>query len=282
VWNCGEGIYAVSDAVVRNNIVMGSGYGISSYPHAVVSQMRNLTIVNNTIYGVGTCLFLRWATVTQAMLANNAVYCPGSTAVDGLGLFSGQVVMSANYVEGGLNGPTIDNVRFFNGGSATAAFTNPAAANFWPAPGSILRDRGDFAQSPAVDFNNSPRTNPIDVGAYETDGLANNPGWQVQSGFKSNVAQDLTAPTVSITSPTNNSKVVPGSKVMITATAQDDVGVLRVEFYVDGVLKCSDVTAPYSCAWSVPRSKGKRDHRLTARAFDAAANVGNSPTVTVK
>jgi len=281
VWNCGEGIYAVSDAVVRNNIVINSGSGIASYPHAAVVGMKNLTIVNNTIYGSGACLFLRWGAVTNALLANNAAYCPGSTAVDGLGLFNAQVFLSANYVEGNLNGPTIDNIRFFNGGSANLAFANPAGANFWPSSSSILRDRGDVARSPAADFNNSPRTSPIDVGAYETNGLVSNPGWQVQAGFKSSGTQDIEAPTVSIIIPTNGSTVAVRSTITISANAQDNVAVSRVEFYVDGALKCSDAMAPYSCGWTVPRSRGRRTYQLTAKAFDAAGNVGSSPSVTV-
>jgi len=184
VWDCGEGIYAVSDAIVRNNIVIRSGYGISSYPHAAVAQMRNLTIVNNSVYGSGACLFLRWGTVTNAVLADNALYRPGSTAVDGLGLFSDRVVMRANYVEGSLNWPTIDHVRFFNGGSASAAFTNPAGGDFWPSQGSILRNHGDITHGAALDFNNSTRTNSVDAGAYQTNGLTNNPDWLVQPGFK--------------------------------------------------------------------------------------------------
>lgn len=281
VWNCGEGIYAVSDAVVRNNVVFGSGSEISSYPHAAVAQMRNLTIVNNTIYGSGDCLYLRWSGVTNAVLANNAVYCPGSTAVDGLGLFNAQVVLSTNYVEGNLNGPTIDNVRFFNGGIAAAAFASPSSANFWPSPGSILRDRGDFSRSPAADFNNSPRTSPIDVGAYETNGLGSNPGWQVQAGFKSNGTQDVEVPTVAIISPTSGSTVALRSTIPISAAAQDNVGVSRVEFYVDGALKCSDTTAPYNCVVKLPRSRGKHLYSLVAKAFDAAGNIGFSPTVSV-
>jgi len=47
------------------------------------------------------------------------------------------------------------------------------------------------------------------------------------------------------------------------------------------VLKCSDSTAPYSCVVTLPRSRGRRSYGLTAKAFDAAGNVGNSPTVTV-
>jgi len=50
IWNAGEGIQVVSDAVVRNNIIFNcSATGITAAPHAAVSQMRNVTIVNNTI-----------------------------------------------------------------------------------------------------------------------------------------------------------------------------------------------------------------------------------------
>ena len=103
--------------------------------------------------------------MTNADLPDNAAYCPGSTVVDGLGLFSAQVVTSANYIEGNLNEPTIDHGRFFNGGSASRAYTNPAGANFWSAQGSILRYLGDVIHGAALDFNNMARTKSISVRA---------------------------------------------------------------------------------------------------------------------
>ncbi len=50
IWNCYEGIYAVADAIVRNNIVLDSGTGLSLYGHAQVAQMKNVTAINNTLY----------------------------------------------------------------------------------------------------------------------------------------------------------------------------------------------------------------------------------------
>ena len=50
----------MSDAVVRNNFVFRSGSGISSYLHAAVAQIGNFTIINNSIYSGGACLFSRW------------------------------------------------------------------------------------------------------------------------------------------------------------------------------------------------------------------------------
>src|SRR5262249_49411890 len=49
---------------------------------------------------------------------------------------------------------------------------------------------------------------------------------------------DTTPPTVSITSPTNGATVSRGSTATITASATDNVKVSRVEFYINGALKC--------------------------------------------
>jgi hypothetical protein len=280
VWNCGEGIYAVSDAVVRNNIVIASGSGISSYPHAVVAAMKDLTIVNNTIYGSGECFYLRWSGVTNVVLANNAAYCPGTTALDAAGVVNAQVTAVSNYVEGGMSGAAIDSVRFFNGGSAVAAFVNPDAANFWPSANSILRDAANPGYSPALDFNNSARSNPTDVGAYDAKGLASNPGWQIQAGFKGVAGSaDTEAPKISITAPLNGASL-RRSKITITAEASDNVGVTRVEFYVDNIRRCTDKAPPYRCSWS-PGSGPSRTVRLDAKAYDAAGNIGSAQSVTI-
>jgi subtilisin family serine protease len=91
---------------------------------------------------------------------------------------------------------------------------------------------------------------------------------------------DVTPPTVSITFPADGTPVARRSTVTIQAGASDDVGVTRVEFYVDGRLQCSVSTAPYTCAWSVPPAN-KRTSSLYALAFDAAENAGRSALVTV-
>ncbi|PYQ12951.1 MAG: hypothetical protein DMF80_16355 [Acidobacteria bacterium] len=91
---------------------------------------------------------------------------------------------------------------------------------------------------------------------------------------------DVTPPTVSITSPADGAPVARKSTVTIRADAADDVGVARVEFYVDGRLQCAASTAPYICAWSVPPAN-KRTSSLYAVAFDAAGNAGRSALVTV-
>jgi hypothetical protein len=89
---------------------------------------------------------------------------------------------------------------------------------------------------------------------------------------------DTTAPTVSITAPLNGATVV--GTVSINATASDNVGVTKVEFYVDGALKSTDTTSPYSYSWD-STSVANGSHALTAKAYDAALNVGTSTVVNV-
>ncbi len=194
LWNCGEAIQVVADAIIRNNLILNSAItGITAAPHAQVAQMKNVTIVNNTIYGHPECLFVRWSTASNMILANNAVYCPGGTAVNASGLTGSGVTVRANYVEGSLAGATLDNSRFFAGGSASAAFVSPPQLDFWPTPASVLLGKADPSWVPPLDFNETVRTSPYDVGAYETEGLAANPGWKVQAGFKQ-IRRDTVAP----------------------------------------------------------------------------------------
>src|SRR5690606_11929474 len=88
-------------------------------------------------------------------------------------------------------------------------------------------------------------------------------------------APDTTNPTVNITSPSNNAAV--SGVVTISANASDNVGVEKVEFSVNGSLKLTDNTSPYSYSLDT-KSMNNGSHTVSARAFDAA---GNSATTTI-
>src|SRR5262249_26127027 len=98
VWNSLEGIYAVADAIVRNNIVFNSGTGFSFYGHVKVSKMKNVTAVNNTLYQNDDGIYMRWdSSASNMILANNAIYSPTKNALN----LSGSVgTFARNYVEG--------------------------------------------------------------------------------------------------------------------------------------------------------------------------------------
>ncbi len=90
---------------------------------------------------------------------------------------------------------------------------------------------------------------------------------------------DTTKPTVTITSPTSGSTVQSRTTVRISASASDNVGVTKVEFWANGSLKCTDAVAPYTCDWYVWNNAGATNW-LKAVAFDAAGNTA-SHTISV-
>jgi hypothetical protein len=89
---------------------------------------------------------------------------------------------------------------------------------------------------------------------------------------------DTTPPTTSITAPANNATV--SGTTSVTASASDNVGVTKVEFYIDGSLKTTVTTSPYTFSWDTT-TVANGSHTLVSKAYDAANNVGTSATVTV-
>jgi hypothetical protein len=115
------------------------------------------------------------------VFANNAVYCAGSTALDAN---AGSALLRNNYASGRLAGIAVDGTRILDGGDPASTFVDADQWNFWSRPGSTLIGHADSTLAPAIDFNGVKRTPPFDVGAYESDGRSQNPGWKIQSGFK--------------------------------------------------------------------------------------------------
>jgi pseudomonalisin len=89
---------------------------------------------------------------------------------------------------------------------------------------------------------------------------------------------DTTPPTTSITAPANGATV--SGTTSVTASASDNVGVTKVEFYLDGTLASTDTTSPYSWSWDTTTATNA-SHSLVTKAYDAAGNIGTSTTVTV-
>ncbi len=183
IWNAGEGIQVVSDAIIRNNIIFNcSMTGITAAPHTAVRQVRNTRIVNNTIVNSPKGILIRWGKATDMILANNAIYCPGATAVDVSGIGNG--TFSANFVEGLLHGATVDGSRFHEGDGLVDAFVDPGRNNFWPRQGAVLSGSANPVLAAELDFNAASREAPFDVGAYESERRTKNPGWRIRAGFK--------------------------------------------------------------------------------------------------
>jgi hypothetical protein len=91
-------------------------------------------------------------------------------------------------------------------------------------------------------------------------------------------SSDTMAPTVSIGSPASGATVVGTASVSVSAG--DNVGVSKVELYANGTLVGTDTASPYTFSWDTTRS-ANGSCTLTAKAYDAAGNVGQSAGVTV-
>ena len=90
---------------------------------------------------------------------------------------------------------------------------------------------------------------------------------------------DSVPPTVSVTAPAGGSTV--SATVPVNANANDNVGVVGVQFLLDGAaLGSEDTSAPYSVSWNTTTATNG-SHALTARARDLAGNQTTSTTVNV-
>src|SRR5437870_3105875 len=80
--------------------------------------------------------------------------------------------------------------------------------------------------------------------------------------------RDVTAPTITVSSPSEGASV-PGS-VVIVASATDNTAVVRVEFFVDGVSVGNDTTAPFQ--WPLAARSVRWKRYRTSTTSDAGAH----------
>ena len=171
--------------------------------------------------------------------------------------------------------PSADRADFYYAANAASpAWTligsaTPAAAGAQTLSTTYTLPAGAL-QAVRVQFRFQGTTASCATGAYnDRDDLV----------FAVATAPDTTPPTTSITSPADGATV--GGTVDVTASASDNVGVTRVEFWIDGALTSTDTTSPYGYAWPTTGYANGSSHTLQSRAFDAAGNQGTSTIVNV-
>lgn len=114
----------------------------------------------------------------------------------------------------------------------------------------------------------------IGVSRYYVPGSPYGYYWTTDFG---GVSEDNTPPSVSIPGPTGDSRV--SGIVVFRANASDNVGILRVDLYIDDSRVASDDTAPYDYVWDVRNLSG--NHRLKAIAYDTAGFSSQATTQVV-
>jgi TolB protein len=92
-------------------------------------------------------------------------------------------------------------------------------------------------------------------------------------------AADVQPPTVTVTSPQSNISV--SGVVNIEAEAEDNEGVVKVEFYIDEALQFTDEEAPWQYSWQTIAYNNGSKHSIMARAYDRAGNSGHSEETNV-
>jgi len=175
---------------------------------------------------------------------------------------------SAGAIVGGVTGVNVsasDNtgitrIELHIGGSLYAQSTSSSTTFSW--------NTGNFLDG----------TYTLEVRAYDA---ANNVGSSTRSvTVKNSPARDSSAPAVAITAPADGAKVKGLWNLKVKVNAFDNVGISRVELYVDGKLAGTSSHAPGTFTWSVRKATAGA-HVLQAYAYDAAGNIGTSSTVTV-
>jgi hypothetical protein len=95
----------------------------------------------------------------------------------------------------------------------------------------------------------------------------------VQAADVGNANEDR-PPTVAFTAPGPNAQLGTGVTTL-TATAADDKGVARVQFFDDDRLVCEDTTAPYTCAYQ-PRGEDVGRNTLVVTAIDTSQQAATA------
>ncbi|MBN2088761.1 hypothetical protein JW964_04075 [candidate division KSB1 bacterium] len=91
-------------------------------------------------------------------------------------------------------------------------------------------------------------------------------------------APDKTAPTVQITNPADKANI--SGTVLIQATASDNIGVTKVEFFVDNASENIDNAQPWEYNWNSSKVTDG-SHTITAKAYDEAGNSATATVVTI-
>ncbi|MEK7569877.1 MAG: Ig-like domain-containing protein [Patescibacteria group bacterium] len=159
-------------------------------------------------------------------------------------------------------------VRFYEGPEGYCP-----TANFTATPATAAFDAADLTKDyRKVNVDGTLSSLPANVSLGTAQALV-----LVQAA--SGPSADTTAPTVTVSSPAAGATV--SGTVTLAANALDNVGVVGVQFKVDGAnVGAEDTTSGYAVSWNAA-SVSSGSHVITAVARDAAGNTTTSASVTV-
>ena len=240
------------------------------------------TVTKVEFYNGSTLLGSAAAAPYSYTLSNVAAgsYILKARAYDNLGATTDSAPVTVTVID--TTAPTVSLTTPNNAATVSGSVTVSASAS-----DNVAVSRVEFylngvlvSTASAAPYSYIWNTSTVVNGSYTWSARAYDAAGNVgQSGAVSvTVANDTTPPTVSLTAPSNNATV--SGTVTISASASDNVAVSRVEFYLNGLLVSTDSAAPYSCIWNTS-TVVNGSYTWSARAYDAAGNVGQSGAVSV-
>lgn len=88
----------------------------------------------------------------------------------------------------------------------------------------------------------------------------------------SSYQQDIVAPVVTILTPVGTEPL--SGTVSVRVDVVDNVGVSKVEFYIDGELKLMDTQAPWEYSFETTGMNPNQTHSIYIKGYDFAGNIG--------
>lgn len=116
--------------------------------------------------------------------------------------------------------------------------------------------------------------------AYDTGGLTAESAATVtiDNAAPGPAGPDSENPTVSFTAPSPNPYSWESGNLIISVTSDDNVGVARIDLYINDTLALTVNNYRFSARWNYA-SAGPGDYTLVAKAYDAAGNFGTATLV---
>jgi Bacterial Ig domain len=270
-----HGLYLCGkNEVVLNNILLansGNGLQVAGY-----TTVANLKVYNNVMAYNGANGIILWQYLNGVDIKNNIFYQNGHYAIGSYDGHGSGVNVDHNISYGNGYG----HFSFRDGGSdfafnlTSAVYSDPQLAN----TSSSTFDPHLKSGSPAI----QSALNLYSTFTTDMAGTLRQSSGSWDSGvykFGSTSSADTIPPTVSVTSPANGATL--SGTASVTCNVADNVGVVSVQFQIDGAnVGTADTSAPYSFALNTA-SYANGSHTLKAIAKDAAGNQTTSAAISV-